>query len=262
VKKPSRQVGELFSMVILKQRSEIDKIRASNAIVAEVLVALKEKVKEGITTRQLDRLSEELVLKKGAKPAFKGYRGYPFSLCASVNDEIIHGLPSERVLVDGDIIGLDFGACYKGYYGDAALTVPVGTISPEAVRLLQATEESLVLAIREARVGNRLGDISAAVQGHVETAGFSVVRDFVGHGIGRNLHEEPQIPNYGVQGRGIKLKAGMVLAIEPMVNVGSYKIKMRPDGWTAVTADGKLSAHFEHTIAITENGPEILSRLQ
>ncbi|MDI9571259.1 MAG: type I methionyl aminopeptidase [Pseudomonadota bacterium] len=249
-------------MIVLKQQSEIDKIRASNVIVAEVLAALREEVREGVTTRQLDCLSEELVLKKGAKPAFKGYRGYPFSLCASVNDEIIHGLPSERALVDGDIVGLDFGAFYMGYYGDAAITVPVGRISQEAVRLLQTTEEALALAIDEARVGNRLGDISAAVQGHVEAAGFSVVRDFVGHGIGRNLHEDPQIPNYGVRGRGIKLKAGMVLAIEPMVNAGSHRIKMRPDGWTAVTADGRLSAHFEHTVAITENGPEILSRRQ
>lgn len=262
MKRPSRQTGRLFSMIVLKQQSEIDKIRASNVIVAEVLAALREEVREGVTTRQLDCLSEELVLKKGAKPAFKGYRGYPFSLCASVNDEIIHGLPSERALVDGDIVGLDFGAFYMGYYGDAAITVPVGRISQEAVRLLQTTEEALALAIDEARVGNRLGDISAAVQGHVEAAGFSVVRDFVGHGIGRNLHEDPQIPNYGVRGRGIKLKAGMVLAIEPMVNAGSHRIKMRPDGWTAVTADGRLSAHFEHTVAITENGPEILSRRQ
>ncbi|HOF04751.1 MAG TPA: type I methionyl aminopeptidase [Syntrophales bacterium] len=248
-------------MVILKQQSEIEKIRASNLIVAEVLAMLKEKVVDGITTRELDRLSEELVLRRGAKPAFKGYRGYPYSLCASVNDEIIHGLPSDRVLREGDIVGLDFGAYYGGYYGDAALTVPVGKISPEAAHLLQATERSLALAIEEARVGNRLGDISAAVQNHVEAAGYSVVRDFVGHGIGRSLHEEPQIPNFGVRGRGVKLKAGMVLAIEPMVNAGTFKIRMRPDGWTAVTADGRLSAHFEHTVAITENGPEILSRL-
>jgi methionyl aminopeptidase len=254
-------MDEVVSMVILKQQSEIEKIRASNLIVAEVLAMLKEKVVDGITTRELDRLSEELVLRRGAKPAFKGYRGYPYSLCASVNDEIIHGLPSDRVLREGDIVGLDFGAYYGGYYGDAALTVPVGKISPEAAHLLQATERSLALAIEEARVGNRLGDISAAVQNHVEAAGYSVVRDFVGHGIGRSLHEEPQIPNFGVRGRGVKLKAGMVLAIEPMVNAGTFKIRMRPDGWTAVTADGRLSAHFEHTVAITENGPEILSRL-
>ncbi len=248
-------------MVILKQQSEIEKIRASNGIVAEILAELKEKVQEGVTTWDLDRISEELVLKKGAKPAFKGYRGYPFSLCASINEQVIHGLPSQRVLTEGDIVGLDFGVYYHGYYGDAALTVPVGRISKEASMLLKATEESLDMAIREAKVGNRLGDISAAVQNHVEAVGFSVVRDFVGHGIGRNLHEDPQIPNYGIKGRGVALKAGMVLAIEPMVNAGTYKVRMLTDGWTAVTADGRLSAHFEHTIAITDHGPEILSRL-
>ncbi|MEI6313584.1 MAG: type I methionyl aminopeptidase [Syntrophus sp. (in: bacteria)] len=248
-------------MVILKQQSEIEKIRASNGIVAEILAELKEKVQEGVTTLDLDRISEELVLKKGAKPAFKGYRGYPFSLCASINEQVIHGLPSQRVLTEGDIVGLDFGVYYHGYYGDAALTVPVGRISKEASMLLKATEESLDMAIREAKVGNRLGDISAAVQNHVEAVGFSVVRDFVGHGIGRNLHEDPQIPNYGIKGRGVALKAGMVLAIEPMVNAGTYKVRMLTDGWTAVTADGRLSAHFEHTIAITDHGPEILSRL-
>jgi len=249
-------------MVILKQRSEIEKIRASNSIVAEVLTELKERVQEGVTTLELDHISEELVLRKGAKPAFKGYRGYPFSLCASINEQVIHGFPSERVLREGDIVGLDFGVYYQGYYGDAALTVPVGQISKEASLLLKATEESLSRAIHEATVGNRLGDISAAVQTHVEAEGFSVVRDFVGHGIGRNLHEDPQIPNYGIKGRGVALKAGMVLAIEPMVNAGTYKIRMLADGWTAVTADGKLSAHFEHTIAITDHGPEILSRMQ
>jgi len=247
-------------MVILKQPAEIDRIRDSNRIVAEVLAALQERVKAGVTTLELDRISEEMVLKKGAKPAFKGYRGYPFSLCASVNDEIIHGLPSARVLVEGDIIGLDFGVYYKGYYGDAAITVPVGKIPPETGSLLKTTEESLALAIAQARPGNRVGDISAAVQSHVEAAGYSVVRDFVGHGIGRNLHEEPQVPNYGVKGRGTPLRVGMVLAIEPMVNAGTCKVKMRSDGWTAVTADGTLSAHFEHTVAITEKGPEILSR--
>ncbi len=249
-------------MVILKQRSEIEKIRASNLIVAEILTELKERVQEGVTTLELDHLSEELVLKKGAKPAFKGYRGYPFSLCASINEQVIHGLPSERVLREGDMVGLDFGVYYHGYYGDAALTVPVGKISSEAALLLEATEASLTRAIHEATVGNRLGDISAAVQTHVEAEGFSVVKDFVGHGIGRDLHEDPQIPNYGVKGRGVALKAGMVLAIEPMVNAGTYKIRMLADGWTAVTADGRLSAHFEHTVAITDHGPEILSRMQ
>ena len=228
-------------MVILKQPAEIDRIRDSNRIVAEVLAALQERVKAGVTTLELDRISEEMVLRKGAKPAFKGYRGYPFSLCASVNDEIIHGLPSARVLVEGDIVGLDFGVYYKGYYGDAAITVPVGKIPPETGSLLKTTEESLALAIAQARPGNRVGDISAAVQSHVEAAGYSVVRDFVGHGIGRNLHEEPQVPNYGVKGRGTPLRVGMVLAIEPMVNAGTCKVKMRADGWTAVTADGALS---------------------
>ncbi|MEI7638998.1 MAG: type I methionyl aminopeptidase, partial [Syntrophus sp. (in: bacteria)] len=222
-------------MVILKQPSEIEKIRESNCIVAEILAELKEKVQEGVTTLELDRISEELVLKKGAKPAFKGYRGYPFSLCASINEQVIHGFPSQRMLTEGDIVGLDFGVYYHGYYGDAALTVPVGKISKEASMLLKATEESLERAIQEATVGNRLGDISAAVQKHVEAEGFSVVRDFVGHGIGRNLHEDPQIPNYGIRGRGVALKAGMVLAIEPMVNAGTYKVRMLTDGWTAVT---------------------------
>lgn len=249
-------------MVILKQPNEIEKIRESNGIVAEILAELKEKVQEGVTTLELDRISEELVLKKGAKPAFKGYRGYPFSLCASINEQVIHGFPSPRVLTEGDIVGLDFGVYYHGFYGDAALTVPVGKVSKEASMLLKATEESLARAIKEATVGNRLGDISAAVQKHVEAEGFSVVRDFVGHGIGRNLHEDPQIPNYGIKGRGVALKAGMVLAIEPMVNAGTYKVRILTDGWTAVTADGRLSAHFEHTIAITDHGPEILSRMQ
>jgi methionyl aminopeptidase len=195
-------------------------------------------------------------------PAFKGYRGYPYALCTSVNSEVVHGMPSDRPLVSGDILSLDFGVNYKGYYGDAAVTVPVGSVTDEARRLLAVTEAGLDDAIRQAEVGNRLGDVSAAVQTRVESAGFSVVRDFVGHGIGRSLHEDPQIPNYGARGRGIELKAGMVLAIEPMVNEGSYEVRVLPDGWTVVTEDGKLSAHFEHSIAITEDGPDILSRIQ
>jgi methionyl aminopeptidase len=198
--------------------------------------------------------------KRGARPAFKGYRDYPFSLCVSVNEEVVHGFPSQRTLKSGDIVSLDFGVRFNGYYGDAALTVAVGTVSETASRLMKVTEESLYLGIEEARVGNRLGDISAAVQGHVEKAGFSVVRDFVGHGIGRNLHEDPQVPNFGKKGRGIVLKAGMVLAIEPMINEGTYKVAVLDDGWTVVTEDRKLSAHFEHSVAITESGPEILSR--
>jgi methionyl aminopeptidase len=247
-------------MVILKSPAEIETIRVANEIVAEILGELEAMVKPGVTTRELDRHSEMLARKRGAKPAFKGYRGYPFSLCASINAEVVHGMPSDRVLKDGDIVGLDFGALYQGYYGDSAITVPVGQVSDEAKRLIRVTEECLYRGIEQAKAGQRLGDISAAIQRHVEGAGFSVVRDFVGHGIGKMLHEEPQIPNYGMEKRGIELKAGMVLAIEPMVNQGGWRVRVLDDGWTVVTADGRLSAHFEHTVAITENGPKILSR--
>jgi len=249
-------------MVILKLPDEIEKLRTSNLIVAEILSELRERIRPGVTTNELDSYCEELSRKKRVKPAFKGYRGYPFALCTSVNGEVVHGMPSDRPLVSGDILSLDFGVNYKGYYGDAAITVPVGAVSAEALRLLKVTEAGLYDAVRQARPGNRLGDVSNAVQERVEAAGFSVVRDFVGHGIGRSLHEDPQIPNYGVRGRGIELKPGMVLAIEPMVNEGSYEVRVLPDGWTVVTKDGKLSAHFEHSVAITENGPDILSRLQ
>jgi len=248
-------------MIILKQPEEIEKLRESNAIVAEILKELRLKVKPGVATGELDRLAEEMSRKKGAVPAFKGYKGFPYSLCTSINSEVVHGMPSDRVLVEGDIVSIDFGVFYRGYYGDAAITVPVGRISEKAIRLLRVTEEGLYDGIEQAQAGNRLGDISAAVQSHVEAAGYSVVRDFVGHGIGRNLHEEPQIPNYGVKGRGIELKPGMVLAIEPMVNEGTYKVKVLDDGWTVTTEDGKLSAHFEHSIVITQNGPDILSRM-
>ena len=249
----------VINMVILKLPDEIDKMRGSNQIVAEILSMLKERVKPGITTAELDRVSEELARKKGAKPAFKGYKGYPFSLCISVNSEVVHGMPSNRVLIGGDIVSLDYGVYYKGYYGDAAVTVPVGPVSEEAKKLIRTTEQGLYHGIEKARAGNRLGDISAAIQDFVENAGFSVVRDFVGHGIGKNLHEEPQIPNFGMKGRGIELRSGMVLAIEPMVNEGSYKVRVLDNGWTVVTQDGKLSAHFEHSVAITKNGPDILS---
>jgi methionyl aminopeptidase len=249
-------------MVILKLPEEIEKLRTANAIVAEILAELREKVRPGVTTRELDRLSEALSRKNRVSPAFKGYRGYPYALCTSVNGEVVHGMPSERPLLPGDILSLDFGVLYKGYYGDAAITVPVGSVSSEAQRLMKVTEEGLYDAISQASVGNRLGDVSAAVQERVEAAGFSVVRDFVGHGIGRNMHEDPQIPNYGMRGRGIQLRQGMVLAIEPMVNEGSYEVKILADGWTVVTEDGKLSAHFEHSVVITENGPEIMSRVQ
>ncbi len=248
-------------MVILKQPDEIDKARASNRIVAEVLSVLREKVKPGVTTRELDKIAEGVAEKRGAKPAFKGYRGYPFSLCTSVNEEVVHGMPSNRILVEGDIIGLDFGIYHQGLYGDAAITLPVGKIDEQAANLMQVTEQSLYSAINQVCAGNRLGDISAAVQETVEAAGYSIVRDFVGHGVGKSLHEDPQIPNFGKKGRGIELKKGMILAIEPMVNAGKYKVKILLDGWTVITADGSLSAHFEHSVAITDNGPEILSKL-
>jgi methionyl aminopeptidase len=249
-------------MVILKLPDEIEKLRTSNSIVAEILSELRERVRPGVTTGELNSYCEELSRKKRVKPAFKGYKGYPFALCTSVNGEVVHGMPSDRPLVSGDILSLDFGVNYKGYYGDAAITVPVGAVSEEAKRLLKITEAGLNDAIQQARTGNRLGDISSAVQERVESAGFSIVRDFVGHGIGRSLHEDPQIPNYGIRGRGIELKPGMVLAIEPMVNEGGYEVQVLPDGWTVVTKDGKLSAHFEHTVAVTENGPDVLSRIR
>ena len=236
-------------------------MRKSNALVAVILEELGKKIRPGVKTIELDRLSEQMALRRGARPAFKGYRGYPYSLCTSVNSEVVHGMPSERELQEGDIVSLDFGILRDGYYGDAAVTVPVGEISPEARRLLRVTEEALYRGISAARAGNRIGDISAAIQGHVEAAGFSVVRDLVGHGIGKSLHEDPQVPNYGSSGRGIELKPGMVFAIEPMVNEGTYRVDVLRDGWTVVTADGKLSAHFEHSVAVTENGPVILSRI-
>lgn len=248
-------------MIILKSLPEIEKMRKSNAIVAAILEELSRKIRPGVKTIELDRLSEELALKKGARPAFKGYRGYPYSLCTSVNSEVVHGMPSERELKEGDIVSLDFGILNDGYYGDAAVTVPVGEITPGARKLLKITEEALYRGIAEVKAGNRIGDISSAIQNHVEAAGYSVVRDLVGHGIGKNLHEDPQVPNYGSGGRGIELKPGMVFAIEPMVNEGTYRVEILRDGWTVVTADGKLSAHFEHSVAITENGPVILSRI-
>ncbi len=249
-------------MIVLRQREEIERLREGNLIVAEILSALREKIRPGITTLKLNRYAEEWAYKKGATPAFKGYRGYPFALCTSVNDEVVHGLPSNRVLAEGDIISLDFGIYYNGYYGDAAITVPVGTVSPKAAKLIEVTESGLANGIRAARAGARLGDISAAVQETVEAAGFSVVRDYVGHGIGKGLHEDPQIPNYGVRGRGVELKAGMVLAIEPMVNSGRYDVRLLDDGWTVVTEDQSLSAHFEHSVAITDDGPFVLSQLK
>ena len=248
-------------MVILRLPDEIEKARASNRIVAEVLSKLRERVRPGVRTRDLDKFAEEIAEKKGAKPAFKGYNGFPYALCVSVNEVVVHGMPSERILEEGDIVGLDFGVYYQGFFGDATVTLPVGKVTEKASRLMQITEQSLYAGIAQAKDGNRLGDISAAVQDMVEDAGYSIVRDFVGHGIGKNLHEDPQIPNFGEKGRGIELRSGMILAIEPMVNEGKYKVQVLPDGWTVITKDGSLSAHFEHSVAITDNGPEILSKL-
>lgn len=248
-------------MIILKTPAEIEKIRSAGRIVAEIILILKEKIKPGVSLLELNELAEAEAIKRFVKPAFKGYGGYPYSLCCSVNDEVVHGFPSKRQLVPADIVSLDFGVIYDGYYGDAAVTVPVGHVSDIAKKLIKATEDSLFEAISVAMPGNRLSDISFVVQNFVEKRGFSVVRDFVGHGIGKNLHESPQIPNYGLPGKGPRLKPGMVLAIEPMINEKDFHVKVLDDGWTAVTCDGGLSAHFEHTVAITENGPEILTTI-
>ncbi|MBP1751755.1 MAG: map [Geobacteraceae bacterium] len=248
-------------MIILKSPKEIDRMRESCRIVTEILELLKESIKPGVTTLLLDEKAEKEALKRRAKPAFKGYSGYPFSLCCSVNEQVVHGMPGKRELLEGDIISIDFGVILGGFYGDAAITVPVGRVGKNAEDLIRVTEESLGAAVEKASAGNRLSDISHAVQSHVEKRGFSVVREFVGHGIGRSLHESPQIPNFGSPGRGVTLKPGMVLAIEPMINEKGSDVKILEDGWTAVTCDSGLSAHFEHTVAITENGPEILTKL-
>ncbi len=248
-------------MIILKSLQEIEKIRKACLIVEDVLEGIRGMVRPGVTTQALDEFAERFILAAGAKPAFKGYRGYPKTLCTSVNNEVIHGIPSKgAVLKPGDIISIDVGTIVEGFYGDAAITLPVGSITPEAERLLRVTEESLLRGIAQAHAGNRLYDISHAVQNHVESNGYSVVREFVGHGIGRSLHEDPQLPNFGPAGQGPRLKPGMVLAIEPMVNVGGYATITQDDNWTAVTADGSLSAHFEHTIAVMPDGPWILTK--
>jgi methionyl aminopeptidase len=249
-------------MIILKTPEEIAVMAKASRVVAEALAVLKSAIKPGITTDELDQLAESEIRARGAVPAFKGYRNYPKTLCASVNEQVVHGIPSKRVLKEGDIIGLDLGAIVGGFYGDSAVTVAVGRIDEKTAALVRITEESLSLAIEQARVGNRLSDISHAVQQHVEAAGYSVVTEFVGHGIGRQLHEEPQVPNYGNPGQGPRLQAGMVLAIEPMVNMGRAAVRVLDDRWTAVTVDGSLSAHIEHTIAIQPSGPAVvLSRL-
>ncbi|TLY30782.1 MAG: type I methionyl aminopeptidase [Nitrospirae bacterium] len=249
-------------MIILKTQDEIEVMAKASKLVAETLQALKREVRPGVATEELDRLAEEFIRARGGVPAFKGYRNYPKTLCASVNDEVVHGIPSKRVLKEGDIVGLDLGAIVDGFYGDSAVTVPVGAIHSRTAELLRVTEEALYKGIEQAIVGYRLSDISHAIQRHAETAGFSVVTDFVGHGIGRQLHEEPQIPNYGKPGQGPRLQVGMVLAIEPMINVGGSAVRVLEDQWTAVTRDGSLSAHFEHTIAIQASGPpRILTKL-
>ncbi len=249
-------------MIILKTPEEIEIMAQASKLVAETLEALKKEIRPGVTTEQLDRFAEEFIIARGGRPAFKGYRNYPKTLCTSVNEQVVHGIPSKRPLKEGDIVGLDLGVIVDGFYGDAAMTVAVGAVSPEVARLMKVTEEALYLGIEQAVVGNRLSDISHAIQRHVEAAGYSVVTDFVGHGIGRQLHEEPQVPNYGKPGQGPRLQYGMVLAIEPMVNMGGSAVRILDDQWTAVTKDGSLSAHFEHTIAIQPSGPaRILTKL-
>jgi methionyl aminopeptidase len=243
----------------LKSRDEIARMRAACALVREILDELVRAAVPGVRTDELDRLALARTRARGAEPAFLGYHGYPASLCVSVNDEVVHGIPSPRVLVDGDVVGLDFGVVLDGWYGDAAETVAIGKVSPAAARLLEAGREALARAVAAARPGATTGDVGAAVQRHVEGQGYSVVRDFVGHGIGRRLHEPPHLPNFGKPGAGVRLVPGMVLAIEPMVNAGAPEVEQLDDGWTAVTADGSLSVHFEHTVAVTENGPEILT---
>lgn len=248
-------------MIILKSQREINYLRDAGRVVAQTLEEVRKAVRPDITTQELDQIAEKYIKSCGATPAFKGYHGFPGNICASVNEEVVHGIPGLRKLKNGDNVSIDIGAVINGYYGDAAITVPVGEVDAEVQQLLDVTEQSLYKGIEQAIAGNRLGDISHAVQTHAEKYGYGVVRDFVGHGIGRNMHEDPQIPNYGIPGRGPRLKSGMTLAIEPMINMGTPDVKVLDDGWTVVTTDAKRSAHFEHTIAITPEGPEILTKL-
>ena len=251
-------------MIIIKSKKEIDFIRESSQIVAETLQLVKNFAKEGVTTLELDKIAEDYILSNDGIPAFKGYSqpgtiDFPGTICASINEEVVHGIPGNKVLKNGDIISIDVGVLKNGFYGDAALTVAVGDINDEKKRLMEATEKSLYIGIEQAKKGNRIGDISAAIQDYIEQQGFSIVRDLCGHGVGKNLHEDPQIPNFGIAGKGPKIKNGMTIAIEPMINIGTYKVKLAPDGWTIFTSDKKPSAHFEHTIAIINDKPEILS---
>ena len=246
----------------IKSASELEAMRKAGQVVARMIAAIKEAVEPGITTKQLDTVAAKELKRQGAKPAFLGYMGFPATICTSVNEQIVHGIPGDRVLKEGDLVKVDVGAVVDGLYGDSAMTLPVGQVSEEAMRLIETTKNSLDAAIAVVKSGNRLGDIGAAVQEYAESRGYGVVREYVGHGIGRNLHEEPQIPNYGVAGRGALLHAGMVIAVEPMVNVGTWRTQALEDGWTVVTADGKLSAHFEHTMAIGEHGAEVLTLLK
>ncbi|MBP1597911.1 MAG: map [Acidobacteria bacterium] len=247
-------------MVTLKSKRELEIMRDAGRIVAEILDLLRPHCLAGVRTRDLDRIAEEETIKRSAQPAFKGYRGYPASLCASVNQEVVHGIPGNRELRQGDIISLDYGVIYKGYHGDASVTVPIGEVAPEILNLLRVTEECLYLGIDQAVPGNHLSDISRAIQNHAESHGYSVVKELGGHGIGKRMHEEPMVLNYVTNGRGIRMQPGLVLALEPMLNLGADAIRTLSDGWTVVTADGKPSAHFEHTVAITPEGPEILTR--
>ena len=249
-------------MIIIKNNKEIDLMRSADRIVAETLLLVEEKVRPGITTAEIDRIAEEFITKHGAKPSFKGLYGFPASLCISVNEQVVHGIPGGYVLKDGDIVSVDCGAYLNGFHGDAARTFAVGNVSEEANKLIKVTEQSFFKGIEYAKVGNRLTDISHGIQSYIEASGFAVVRDFVGHGIGRVVHEDPDVPNFGKPGRGPKLAQGMALAIEPMVNLGSYKVKTLNDDWTVVTSDGSLSAHYENTIVILPDGPEILTLIK
>ncbi|KIH77123.1 methionine aminopeptidase, type I [Geoalkalibacter ferrihydriticus] len=248
-------------MIALKSRHEIERMRRAGNVVAEILALLREKVRPGMTTLELDAIAENECTKRKARPAFKGYGGFPFTICASPNEKVVHGFPTSEPLIEGDILSIDFGVVLDGFFGDAAVTLPVGPVGAAKERLLATTEKALSLAIDKANAGGRLSDISHVVQSYAEGQGFSIVREFVGHGIGRQLHESPQLPNFGPPGQGPRLKVGMTFAIEPMINAGGPAVRILSDGWTAVTVDGFPSAHFEHTVAVTEHGAEVLTRL-